>query len=494
MEFTNQSLSIRFENFDLSKENLLSKTSIQLVSQIAFYNGHEQLDSHSEKTPWIYFGFSPFPSGEGKYPLEREKRNFLKIKYDDADKYYLETKDLFNKYTDAFNKQKKEIFNNDKNRIEFTDISYAVNAFENESTGITTESSRLSIEPLYQYYYNNELLDEENINLINKTIYADKIKRKGSEFTTHKESLTYKIKYPQKSQETINVTFNTGLENRKDFKFLIHYREIDNYDKNTMKNPNECSEEELNEIFGEAKTIKIYTPEEMDEYCKGYSYYQFGFIIDKLWSTKNKDAKSKRYSAGIKFICPALSIIKIKGNVGGSSKKPSKTDSCAQYLLGIKKNPDIIKDESSIKKSDKTQISKSSSDSDEIEHTKKESKKPVSKEESSSDSDVPEPPKKDSKKPISKMKSSSDSDEPPKKESKKPVAKAKSSSDSDSDSDEPEPPKKQTKKPITKAESSSDSDEPEPPKKQTKKPIVKAESSSDSDDPEPPKKAVGKKR
>jgi hypothetical protein len=447
MEFLNEEdITIGFKPFDLSKENLSSK-SPQIETEITFTNGHESIEMKPERTKFLFYKYSPYPTGTGEYATKREDRNYFKILYlnEDDQEYktkenfekYLnssnETKDIFQKYTDAYNNNLDIIFSNDPKKKTYYTFIECVQTYENEHKGTTVVKSKLGLKPYTNYYYNNELLNEKNAKEIKKTMFSDKKKRSGNEFKEYIKTLGYRINYPQDSQEYIVVKFGDGeLEDRKDIMLKIHYREIDDYDESKMPHPSDLTEEELTKYFGEPQEMTVYSVEEVDKYVKGNSFYQFGFYAEKLWGNKQKNPTTKIANTGIKFICSSVNVIKI--NKYTKNNKMSKDEVCDQYLKGTLDKSSLIKPS----EKDNMNVKKSSDDSDSDtnesdEPAPKPVKKPSKKIETPDNSSSEEKPKKPSTKKPTKVESESESDE---------------SVESDDSSEEAPPPpsKKNTKK------------------------------------------------
>lgn len=427
MEFIEQDISIGFKPFDLSKENLASKVSTQIESEITFTKGHESIEVCPEKTAFMKFRYSPFPTGSGPYAKKSEERNYLEIMYDN-DKYSDKTKKVFQKYTDAYLENQDTIYQQDSKKKTYYTFLECVRTNENDVTGKITVKSKLSIKPNTNYYYNNEMLNEKNVREIKKTMFGDKKKRTGTEFKDYIRSLTYKINYPQDSQEFVVARFGPGeIEDRKEITLKVHYREIEDFNPDTMPHPDDCeTEEELNRHFGNSTEIMIKSPEDMDKYCVGNSFYQFGFYAEKLWGHKTKNPTTKIANTGIKFICSSLNVIRIK-KYGNIATKQSRDDLCDKYLTGKLEERDLLKPSEAVATavSDTKKTDSSSGES-----------------ESESEEEAPKPTKKSSK-----------VEEPKKAVSKSKVSKKEESSDESSDEsssedseDEPEPPKKSKSK------------------------------------------------
>jgi len=449
MEFVDQSSQhdIKFEPFDLSKENLASKDSMQLTSKITYITkDRESIEDCPLKTKFMNFKYSPFPTGSGKYAKPREDRNYLDILFELSmfknNDSYDETLYTFQRYTDAYAREENNIYSQDTKKKSYYTFIGCVKTNENEITGKITTKSKLSIKPNTNYYYNNEILNDKNVKAIKQAMFADKKRRTGSDFKDYIKTLTYKINYPQDSQEFIFARIAPGeIEDRKDIIIKVHYREIEEISPDAP-HPDDCrDEEELNRYYGMPREITVNSPEEMDEYCRGNSFYQFGFYAEKLWANKTKNPTTKIANAGIKFICSSLNVIRIK-KYGNFTSKLSRDDLCDKYLTGKLDQRDLVSAEVNDKKPKTIEVkADSESEEEEVKPTKTVTKSKISE---SSKSSTEESSESEEEVKPAKATGKAVKAEPSKKTAKK--ESSSEESESESSESEPEPPPKPSKK------------------------------------------------
>jgi hypothetical protein len=288
-------------------------------------------------SPFRRTKYSPFPSEGGLFNITNDQRDYVSLNYNEnVDDEYIEkygdnsTNDkyainILNGFTTQYNLQKEKIFENNKSKAKKGKL-VSDNYFflpllkDNNDEGEKTKpiTFRTSFNKKFTLYYKNEKLDVANNKIINNTLFPKGGKsKKGDEFKKFKESLTFNIFWPQGSQEKLLVPY-TDLEEKKEFKVNVIYREVETDEK--IKKPNEFTNEDLNDpdileefnkLYGEPKAMIIETPQELEKYCKA-AYYRIGYIVPELWVEANPSAKGKQMDAGFKAYCVCIDIVNIK--------------------------------------------------------------------------------------------------------------------------------------------------------------------------------------
>lgn len=325
--------------------------------------------------------YSPFPNEGGKFNITNEQRDNLSFnfnegvddeyikKYGNNSKNDKKTIELLNKFTNEYNRQKDNIFINNKSKAKKGKL-VSDNYFfmpllkDNNDEGETDKSItfRSSFFKKFTLYYKGTKLDEANKKIINNVLFPKGGKpKKGDEFKKHKETSTFNIYWPQGSQEKILVPYS-DLEEKKEFKVDVIYREVETDED--IKKPNEFTNEnldkqevleEFNSLYGEPKMMTIETPQELEKYCKS-AYYRIGFTVPEFWVEANPSAKGKLMDCGFKAYCVCIDIVNIKTKYEnmGTSKKSVVNMMYKNMAFDNKKASIANKEESSSKSSEET--------------------------------------------------------------------------------------------------------------------------------------------
>jgi hypothetical protein len=338
-------------------------------------------------TPFRRTKYSPFPNEGGLFNITNEQRDYLAFNYNESvDDEYIEkygdntendktAMNILNGYTTLYNAQKEKIFENNKSKAKkgklISDNYFLIPLLkDNNDEGEKTKpiTFRTSFNKKFTLYYKGEKLDIMNNKIINNTLFPKGGKsKKGDEFKKFKESLTFNIFWPQGSQEKLLVPYS-DLEEKKEFKINVIYREIETDEK--IKKPNEFTNEDLenpdileefNKLYGEPKTMVIETPQELEKYCKA-AYYRIGFIVPEFWVEANPSAKGKQMDAGFKAYCVCIDIVNIKTKYANTaSNKNSIVNKMYKNMAFDNKKTETveIKKEDKVKKSVSVESDKS---------------------------------------------------------------------------------------------------------------------------------------
>ena len=352
-----------------------------------------EADANVIITPFRRTKYSPFPSEGGIFNITNEQRDYISLNYNEnVDEEYIEkygdntindkfSMNILNSFTAQYNLQKEKIFENNKSKAKkgklISDNYFFLPLLKDnneEGEKIKPITFRTSFNKKFTLYYKSEKLDLANNKIINSTLFPKGGKpKKGDEFKKFKESLSFNIFWPQGSQEKILVPY-TDLEEKKEFKVNVIYREIETDEK--IKKPNEFTNddlndpeilEEFNKLYGEPKTMVIETPQELEKYCKS-AYYRIGFIVPEFWVEANPSAKGKQMDAGFKAYCVCIDIVNIKTKYTVSNtNKNSIVNKMYKNMAFDKNKNDIVENKKEKTNSNKSEEDDEDDDEDEYE-------------------------------------------------------------------------------------------------------------------------------
>lgn len=393
------------------------------------------LEEVFEETPFV---FNRWPGTTSAEHTPSEKRVSLKLNHYPDQPLCEEVRSTFLKYDKLVEERRKEVLGH---RDEMYSYVECVKVPDEDEDDENTKkypkypNSKLKLQMIYTYHnkHTGERFDEINERVIGKAI-RETLEDKNKSL----DNLS--IVLYEKNQETGKLEkksylYKDDIEDRCVIGTIVKFCKAENVNDATKK-PWECTEDEIESLYGKLEQVDVKTPEDLDKYYTANCCVRYLFSPTKLWASKNKDATGKKKNFGIIFTCYQLHIIQLPNkktelSTGLSTKKKFETHTFGQkQLLSTTRTETVQKPkESKVLKVDDSDEEEQKVDSDNEEQKVLKDDSSINSEEESEESEPePEP-------------------EPVKKKSSKTVAK------------EPEPTKKITKKIVVEESEESASDE-----------------------------------
>lgn len=287
-----------------------------------------------------YTGFAPseFPKPGKKGPNREmvpnppEKRDYIKIKLDPNDPNCMKLKELINKYDEQYENDFDKIFDEegrkflnktDKKGKKINEYEFkpSIKEIEKDEDEEVPEGSKPKSEDYYfdtckfklamswAYYYNDEKLDANNTKIIKKAINDKRKMSKGTVFDkTILDTITVDLEFKDDDGDFKKISVKMGdIQSKKtNIDTAVFMRRPPEMVEG-IKKPNECTEEELEQFYGEPKYLENCTsPEQFEKYFKNYSYIRFVFKPEKVRFWKMSDKKE----CAIQYVIYQIEIIR----------------------------------------------------------------------------------------------------------------------------------------------------------------------------------------
>ena len=290
-----------------------------------------------EETQFVFNRWAGTTSAEH---TPSDKRDSLKLNHYSDQPVCEEIKETFNKYDSRVSESRKDVF--DKYDKFFTYVK--CNKVPDEEDDMLTDASakrypkyansKLKLQKVYTYHdkHTGERFDEINERIISKAIMEtleDKTKSRDN------LSIVLSIKNEETGKlEKKSYLFKDDIEDRCVFGTIVKFCKAENVTESTKK-PCDCTEEEIEELYGKLEQVDVQTPEDLDKYYTANCYVRYLFAPTKLWAAKNKDATGKK-NFGIIFTCYQLHIIQIPNKKMDSSSSLTTKQKFETHTFGKK--------------------------------------------------------------------------------------------------------------------------------------------------------------
>jgi hypothetical protein len=290
-----------------------------------------------EETQFVFNRWAGTTSAEH---TPSEKRDSLKLNHYPDQPVCEEIKETFNKYDLLVDESRKSVF--DRYDKIFTYVK--CNKIPDEEDDMLMDAgakkypkyanSKLKLQKIYTYHdkHTGERFDEINERIISKAIMEtleDKTKSRDN------LSIVLSIKNEETGKlEKKSYLFKDDIEDRCVFGTIVKFCKAENVSESTKK-PCDCTEEEIEELYGKLEQVDVQTPEDLDKYYTANCYVRYLFAPTKLWAAKNKDATGKK-NFGIIFTCYQLHIIQIPNKKMDSSSSLTTKQKFETHTFGQK--------------------------------------------------------------------------------------------------------------------------------------------------------------
>jgi hypothetical protein len=367
------------------------------------------LEEVFEETPFV---FNRWPGTTSAEHTPSEKRVSLKLNHYPDQPLCEEVKNTFLKYDKLVEEKRKEILGMRDEMYSYIECvkipDETDDVDENAKKYPKYPNSKLKLQMIYTYHnkHTGERFDEINERVIGKAI-RETLEDKNKSL----DNLS--IVLYQKNEETGKLEkksylYKDDIEDRCVIGTIVKFCKAENVNESTKK-PWECTEDEIESLYGKLEQVDVKTPEDLDKYYTANCCVRYLFSPTKLWASKNKDPAGKKKNFGIIFTCYQLHIIqlpnkKTESSTGLTTKKKFET-----HTFGQKQLLSLTRSESSQQPKEQTKVLKEDvSDSEEDEQKEEEQEEQeeqeqeqesgVSSSESEESEPEPEPVKKKSSK------------------------------------------------------------------------------------------------
>lgn len=313
--------------------NFSDTTKIQFDSQIYEEKDGMKIYPLLEETGFIFQDFSGF--APKKFIKEEEKRNYVRVQLMPDQEACNELKSQLKKYDDVFETTKDTILGKWANYYKFSKsvkLPKKGNIFDEpkpdeQASKPKYESCRLGLNKAWHYYYEGERLDRANEFTIQKAIRELNVQLKQNKTVEPEKralainalpiTLTFK-------ENDKRITKNVRMQDIKqvnEFDINVFYRKPTRTVPNAKK-PNECTEEELIQYYGEPGEPKaVRSPDDLDQYYGHRCYVRFLYSPQKFWAAKNSISDDDIRQCGIKYVVKSIDIIQIPYESNSNSQQ-----------------------------------------------------------------------------------------------------------------------------------------------------------------------------
>ncbi len=238
---------------------------------------------------------------------------------------------------DAMKKSKKMILGDREDSYHVRDSLSIPDKHENnelilKDKAIKYKNFKSTLETKNVKYYLGKPLSEQNSKIVGKAngdIYKQTPDKEQAKKIVQEHVYTLYFENDNGTMDEKEIP-SKDIVTKKIFTTCFKYREIKEddlpkgskkpneiyYDEKGNEQPTEFVEAELNRIYGVAKTVKIETPSDLDEYITPETYKRYVLTQTHLWVDKSKGTKSDK-EISQKYVCQVVEIIKIKKNFTG---------------------------------------------------------------------------------------------------------------------------------------------------------------------------------
>jgi len=278
-----------------------------------------------EETEFVHFDWSTLASLKFNKP---DQRDWLKVEINPNQPGCLELEKLINTYDDALDKNRLVVFGEKFNKL-YTHARSIKTPKEKDELDMEAVDPDKVQKPKYKYlklkldmmwnYYlieSNERLDKKNTGIVRKTVIEALTKSKGDKSVI--PNLSFTLTFTDEENKTVKKLVKMSeLESRKEVNTKIFHRRVENLPEDTKK-VIDCTEDELEQIYGNAELQDIRTFEDIDSIWKPNSYLRFIIKPKKIWAHKKKNDDGKR-EFSIQWVAISIDMIHIRTSIGNQN-------------------------------------------------------------------------------------------------------------------------------------------------------------------------------
>jgi len=405
----------------MEKDSKTGKLKIKLDengNQIYKRNSNNEkiavLEDAFEETPFV---FNRWPGTTSAEHTPSEKRVSLKLNHYPDQPLCEEVKKTFLKYDKIVEENRKDILGLRDEMYSYIECvkvpDETDDADENAKKYPKYQNSKLKLQMIYTYHnkHTGERFDEINERVIGKAI-RETLEDKNKSLDNLSIVLYQKNEDTGKLEKK-SYLYKDDIEDRCVIGTIVKFCKAENVNDSTKK-PWECTEDEIESLYGKLDQVDVKTPEDLDKYYTSNCCVRYLFSPTKLWASKNKDPAGKKKNFGIIFTCYQLHIIQLPNkkteiSTGLTTKKKFETHTFGQKQLSLTRSESSQKPKELkvLKEKEEEDVSDSDSEEEqeqeqEQEQTQEQSNISSAESEESESEPEPEPIKKKSSKTVSK--------------------------------------------------------------------------------------------
>jgi len=274
-----------------------------------------------EESGFMYHEYSNFASAKYNTP---EKRDWLKVPIEPDQACCSVVEKQVEVYDDALAEARGVIFGKyDKLYTHARSIKHPKEEDELEVESADPDKPKkpkqkylkLKLDTVWSYYLDGERLDIKNGQIVRKGVTEALTKSKDKGIL---DTLSFTLSFTDEAGKQSKRLVKMGeIESRKDINTKVFFRRPENVPSDAKK-VNECSEDELTQLYGEGELQDVRSPEDMDKYYRHGSYIRFIYTPQKIWAAKAKDDNGKR-KFSFQWICKQMDIINIRQQMNSQS-------------------------------------------------------------------------------------------------------------------------------------------------------------------------------
>lgn len=303
-------------NFEEQKKNQPDARNYETYVR-EMKNG-KSVDTH-EETGFMLHQYSQLAPKEIKtvnktITYKPAQRNYIKANIYPDQKSCLELEEQINAYDDALDENREVVFHT-YNKL-FTHVRSVKEPKEADDLDVSAnpdkiakpkyKSVKLRLEMGWNYYLDDIILDNKNSGIV-RNAFFDAKKRKVD---------------PKNISVKLHFTDEEGVENIREVKMGDIKQEKDKILTKVMfrrpqtipddaKKVEDCTEKELNNIYGKGEIVDVNTASDLDKYYQNGCYIRFVYEPLKVYAERNKGEDKKRKCSYI-FQIKLIDIINIK--------------------------------------------------------------------------------------------------------------------------------------------------------------------------------------
>ena len=354
---------------------------------------------------------------DGQEHTPSEKRVSLKLNHYPDQPLCEEVKNIFLKYDNLVEENRKDILGLRDEMYSYIECvkvpDETDDADENAKKYPKYQNSKLKLQMIYTYHnkHTGERFDEINERVIGKAI-RETLEDKNKSLDNLSIVLFQKNEDTGKLEKK-SYLYKDDIEDRCVIGTIVKFCKAENVNDSTKK-PWECTEDEIESLYGKLDQVDVKTPEDLDKYYTSNCCVRYLFSPTKLWASKNKDPAGKKKNFGIIFTCYQLHIIQLPNkkteiSTGLTTKKKFETHTFGQkHLLSLTRSessqkPKELKELKVLKEKEEEDVSDSEEEQEQEQTQEQSNISSAESEESEPEPEPePEPIKKKSSKTVSK--------------------------------------------------------------------------------------------
>jgi hypothetical protein len=332
-----------FEPINFEEQKTKMPGALNYETSVKEIKNGKKIDTHDE-TGFIMTPFSGFAPKEIKtkgktISFKSYQRNYIKISIIPEQQTCVELEDQINMYDDALTSNFDSTFGSYKKLFthirsikepkEADDLDESI-ADPEKPVRPKYNSCKLRLEMGWNYYLDEQLLDDKNASIVRNAFFDAKKKKID----------------PQNVMVKLNFTDEEGNEAKRDVRIgdieqvkdkvitKVMYRRPETIPEDAKK-VEDCTEKELVKYYGKGEIVSVNTPDDLDKYYRNNCYIRFVYEPLKVYAQRNKGEDNKRKCSYI-FQIKLIDVINTRQNTNSSHSNKQYEN----YTFGRRNNED----------------------------------------------------------------------------------------------------------------------------------------------------------